>query len=509
MSHADILSKEAKTDIQGFITSGFGHLHYTAYLFIEIRDQASGQAWLQSLLPQITSAASWRFAPDSPKAKPERALNIAFTFAGLTALGLSGSALRSFPSEFRAGMASSDRARVIGDTHENAPDRWEIGGPGNPPIHSLLILHATTRADLDAWSAALRTDWQRWSNRVIEHQASAQIGERPPYDREPFGFFDSIGQPKILGIKGEGICTGEFILGYRNEYNYHPASPVVPVASDPQHILPRSANPYRQSNYHDLGFNGTFLVYRKLQQDVAGFWRFLQNESLRHKGEVDPQFMVWLAAKMIGRWPSGTPLVLSPKRDQPEAILRNDFLYAEDDPVGLACPFGAHIRRTNPRDQIRPAGPAESAHMTARHRLLRRGRAFGRPLFDARVLDTPDHPEARDAIVNMQDDGEPRGIHFVCINASIKSQFEFVQQAWMNNPRFNGLVNNRDPLSSESDPSAAPSIMRVPARPTGLHTAPMPRFVTMRGGAYFFMPSLTALRYLSAGMVSDHDSLNE
>jgi deferrochelatase/peroxidase EfeB len=499
MNNAELLSPDAKADIQGFVTSGFGHLPYTAYLFVEIREREAGQGWLRSLLPQITSAASWRSAPVTLKTKPKRALNIAFTFAGLAALGLAEAALRTFPTEFRAGMASADRARILGDTHESAPEQWEIGGPGNPPIHSLLILHAVSRADLDAWCAGLRADWQRWSGLVIEHAGSAQIGERPPYDREPFGFFDSIGQPQIRGIKGEGISTGEFILGYLNEYNYYPASPVVPIANDPENILPTSANPNRERNYRDLGFNGTFIVYRKLQQDVAGFWRFMQNESLRHEGAVDPQFMVWLAAKMIGRWPSGTPLVLSPETDQPKPILRNDFLYADDDPVGLACPFGAHIRRTNPRDQIRPAGPTESAHMTARHRLLRRGRAFGRPLFDARLLDEPDQQEARQTIVNMQDDGEPRGIHFVCINANIKSQFEFVQQAWMNNPRFNGLVNNRDPLSSDTDPEAAPSVMYVPANPTGLRTAAVPRLVTVRGGAYFFMPSLTALRYLSAG----------
>jgi deferrochelatase/peroxidase EfeB len=275
----------------------------------------------------------------------------------------------------------------------------------------------------------------------------------------------------------------------------------VPIASDPHHILPTSANPYRENDYHDLGFNGTFIVYRKLQQDVAGFWRFLKTESHLHKGTEDARFMVWLAAKMMGRWPSGTPLVLSPHSDLPEAMPSDDFFYAAVDPSGLACPFGSHIRRANPRDQLRPAGPNESSHMTARHRLLRRGRAFGRPLFDASMLDAPDQPDARQLIVTLQDDGQPRGIQFLCVNTSIKSQFEFVQQAWMNNPRFNGLVNNRDPLSSDSDPEATPSMMHVPGQPSGLRTGAVPRFVTVRGGAYFFMPSLTALRFLSAGAV--------
>ena len=88
MNKAELLSPDAKADIQGFITSGFGHLPYTAYLFVEIREREAGQVWLQSLLPHVTSAASWRSAPDKFKTKPKRALNVAFTFAGLAALGL-------------------------------------------------------------------------------------------------------------------------------------------------------------------------------------------------------------------------------------------------------------------------------------------------------------------------------------------------------------------------------------------------------------------------------------
>lgn len=498
MSDEPLLSETAKADLQGFITSGYGRLPFTAYFFVQVRDPGAGRAWLQEVLPYVTSAAGWQPAAAEPADQPAYALNIALTHAGLSALGLPDAALRTFPPEFREGMASTSRAHILGDAGASAPEHWELGGPNNAPLHLLVIINASTHANRAAWCERLRKSLARWSDLVVEPAGSLQLGELPEHGREPFGFADSVGQPRIRGLKGEGIRTGEFILGYRNEYDYYPAGPAVPTAADPDAVLAPQENPYRRAGYRDLGFNGTYVVYRKLQQDVAGFWGFLQAEAMRHRSAAEPAFMIWLAAKMVGRWPSGVPLVLAPDVDRPEVIQRDHFLYAETDPNGLACPYGAHVRRTNPRDQIRPAGPQESLHMTARHRLLRRGRLFGPPLFDPTVLDQPNEEAARRAIVNLMDDGQARGIHFLCVNANIKRQFEFVQQAWVNNPRFNGVTANADPIGGDNDPAAeTPSSMHVPMRPAALRSAPLPRFVTVRGGAYFFLPSLTALRYLA------------
>jgi deferrochelatase/peroxidase EfeB len=492
----EYLSKDAKADIQGFVTSGYGHLIYAAYLLFGIGDRQDAQDWLRSTLSQVTTAQSWRTDPDLPKSRPQRALNIAFTAVGLTALGLSGPALLSFPDEFRAGIASERRSQILGDTGTSAPETWEVGRPNTPSPHFMLILHATSQIDLDAWcSEIIEVALQHG---LVEYTSAAQQGYRPQHDREPFGFFDAVGQPDIHGIKGTGIQTGEFILGYRNEYGYFPVSPAVSALEDPFHVLPASENPYRGDAYRDIGANGTFLVYRKLQQDVAGFWRFMREESVRNKGEADPRYMVWLASNMVGRWPNGVPLVLSPEPPGRDATATNEFGYAQVDPKGIKCPFGAHIRRTNPRDQLRPAGPAESIHMSARHRILRRGRAFGTPLFDPMLLDNPDDPATKQTLLALADDGGSRGIHFFCVNASIKRQFEFVQQAWMDNPHFNGLVDNRDPISGDNEPEArSPSAMVIPGRHGGLRTAPLPRFVTVLGGLYLFMPSMTALRYLA------------
>ena len=152
---------------------------------------------------------------------------------------------------------------------------------------------------------------------------------------------------------------------------------------------------------------------------------------------------------------------MTPESDQP-SLRDYDFLYAQADPLGLACPLGSHVRRTNPRDQVGPAGQIESLHMSSRHRILRRGKPYGPPLFDPTELTRLRNPDALQAIVDLQDDGQPRGIHFLCANASIKSQFAFIQQAWANNPSFSGLANNRDPIAGDNDPVKAPGGMLIP-----------------------------------------------
>jgi hypothetical protein len=219
---------------------------------------------------------------------------------------------------------------------------------------------------------------------------------------------------------------------------------------------------------------------------------------VRLRGEEDGGFMVWLASRFVGRWPSGAPLVLAPEADNPRLGERNDFLYAGD-AEGLACPLGAHIRRTNPRDVLKPYGAEQSLSMTEAHSMLRRGRTFGPPLLDPRILEDPKSDASTQVLANLADDGKARGTHFFCVNASIKSQFEFMQHTWCNNPNFGGLNDNKDPLVGDNNRTDQPSNhMTIPRRPLRLRTAALPRLVTVKGGAYLFMPSVTALRFLAA-----------
>jgi len=493
------INDAALADIQGFLTSGYGHLAETAYLFVRIADASAARRWIDRLIPEITTSSRWPKSATTGRAiKPASAINIAFTAAGLAACGVPSSVLCTFAPEFREGIATPERSQILGDRDDSDPARWEIGGPATAPIHAIVIVHADSEATLDKVCAAQRARFAE-SGGVIEIAGSVQRGHRPSTDREPFGFHDGIAQPAIRGFGPDaGVPTGEFILGYLNHYGLIPPAPVVPLALDPGDVLPIFENDYHVGEgLRDLGRNGSYVVYRKLQQDVAAFWRFMRSEAAR-LGHDDAEYIVWLASKCVGRWPSGAPLALAPERDDPAIGKRDAFLYAPD-PDGLRCPLGAHVRRSNPRDVLKPYEVPQSQHMTEAHRLLRRGRAYGPPLFDAALLEGPSSSVARAMLASIEDDGVARGIHFVCVNASIRSQFEFVQQTWCNNPRFGGLNDNKDPIIGDHRlDDESPSVMTIPGSKSSLRTSALPRFVTVRGGAYFFMPSLTALQFLAA-----------
>jgi deferrochelatase/peroxidase EfeB len=272
----------------------------------------------------------------------------------------------------------------------------------------------------------------------------------------------------------------------------------VDPALDRDAILPPSANPaHAARSLRDLGVNGSYVVYRKLEQDVAGFWGFMRREALRISGAAEPAAAIALAARCVGRWPSGAPVVLAPETDIPAYGKRDDFAYRAD-PDGLACPIGAHIRRVNPRDDLKPYSAAQSLSMSEAHRLLRRARVFGRQLVDPTLLQEAARQGGAATRIGEDDGGGARGIHFFCVNADIRRQFEFVQQTWCNNPRFGGLNDNKDPLIGDNDRADSPaSHMTIPRRPVRIRTAPLPRFVTVKAGAYLFMPGIRALRFLA------------
>ena len=496
MARSALLPDDVRADIQGFIASGYGHLSHAAYLFIALRDVDAARRWLGGLVPMVTSARPWPVV-EGRTAKPPTALNVAFTAEGLGALGLPREVLCTFPPEFREGIARPQRSRILGDTEESDPARWELGGPATEALHALLIVHAMSQPALERECESQRALLAGMEGAVAELPGSAQYGYRPQGDYEPFGFHDGIAQPSVAGLTGEGVPTGEFILGYPNHFAIIPPTPVVPAELDGDSTLPPLANPHHASlELRDLGVNGSYVVYRKLEQDVGGFWAFMNREAARG-GAEDMDRAIELAARCVGRWPSGAPLVLAPQADDPRYGDRDDFMY-RDDPDGLACPVGAHIRRTNPRDDLKPYSAAQSLSMSEAHRLLRRARVFGPASVDPAVLSDPARQADRRSAIGRLQDGAPRGIHFFCVNASIRRQFEFVQQTWCNNPRFGGLNDNKDPLLGDNARTGQPSShMTIPRRAVRQRTAALPRFVTVRAGAYLFMPGLRALRFLS------------
>jgi Dyp-type peroxidase family len=468
-----------KNDIQGLVVSSYGHLPCAAYLLLRVTNPASARRWLSQSVAGITT---------SEGKDAEVSTNLAFTWTGLQNLGLSPNALGTFSNSFQDGMASKRRSTILGDSDENAPSHWEWGG--DLAVDALLLVYAKDENTLKSQLQQRRQQLAAsggWSEIIL-----LQAG-RQPNSHEHFGFNDGIGQPVMEGtgnkqrqLKRTNHATelpaGEFLLGHRNVYNVTADGPVVTPANDPRNLLtivPReSSGLHAKAGMHDLGRNGTYLVFRQLAQDVPGFWNFLDRATRDHNGKSNPEARERLGAKFVGRWKSGAPLVQSPKGDDPALGNENNFIYLDRDAHGLRCPIGSHVRRSNPRDSLGPDSTT-ALNSANRHRILRRGRSYGHHI---------ENP--------LRDDGVKRGLHFICLNSDIERQFEFVQQTWINNPVFGGLDGEVDPLIGNLPKGDC--IFTVQAEPLRTRVHGLSRFVTVKGGAYFFLPSIRALNYLAS-----------
>jgi Dyp-type peroxidase family len=469
-------------DIQGLVLSSHSRLPCSSFILLRVTDAAPAREWLARHVDEVTTAAE---VPDI-----DRALQMAFTHDGLEALGLPYESLTSFSSAFVAGMASERYARILGDREETAPAKWCWGGPNNP-VHVLLLLYARNMDELRRNIASL-TPRPGDGLAVVKELVA---GREHDDNREHFGFVDGVGQPVIAGSGREQyqrtrtghateIPAGEILLGYENADNIRLRGPLLPPEFDGYEMLPALSPEISVSDRRDLGRNGTYLVFRQLEQDVPGFWRAVTFDAERLWPE-DKQGPMRLAAKMVGRWPSGAPLVKYPDADpkgankagRPEKEApENDFAFADEDPDGLRCPLGAHIRRANPRDSL-AEDPEESRASVNRRRLMRRGRSYGRRIED-----------------RLTPDNEKRGLFFICLNADLERQFVFVQQTWINNPGFSVLHGEMDPMIARHD--AQSHVFTMPDEPMRQRVLDMRSFVTMRGGAFWFLPGLKALKVI-------------
>jgi Dyp-type peroxidase family len=459
-------------DIQGLIVRGYPDLNAARYVLLRIDDAARARGWLGRLADQVTPG---------PSKPADIALNLAVTASGLNALGLPEQALAQFSNELTTGMITPHRRRTLGDVGPNAPEGWLWGGPGTPSVDLLLLQFARDEATLDKLSATISDTFASGGvAEVLRLDATISLD-----GKEHFGFADGISQPTIDGlssrvdIPANTIQPGEFILGYVNEYGLYTARPLLDASADPGHLLALDAE---GSGKADLGRNGSYVVFRQLVQEVRGFWHFVDQATRQTDGSSNAPGRTRLAAKMVGRWPSGAPVTLTPDEDDPTLATANDFTYQYADEFGLNCPIGSHVRRSHPRDSLDPApGSTDSVSLDKRHRLLRRGREYGPPVDDV-LSDTPaDDPE--------------RGLYFVALAGNIARQFEFVQHSWVNNPQFDRLYDEPDPLVANH--AAVGCNFSVPAEPVRTRYTNLPNFVTVRGGAYFFLPSVRALKYLS------------
>lgn len=461
-------------DIQGLVARGYGQLRAARYALLHIDDRDAARRWLGGIAARVTPAGT----------RPgDSALHVAITASGLAALGMPAETLAGFSDELVGGMTTPHRRRILGDVEESAPEQWAWGGPSTAGVDLLLLVFAGDTAALARVYDPLAAGWAAGGLSLVTALETSDLG-----DKEHFGFRDGVSQPTIDGISSRvdrpanTIKAGEFLLGYPNEYGLYTDRPLLPASADSSGLLPRDAG---GSGAADLGRNGSYLVFRQLRQDVRGFWQFLATAARNGDGPADRAGVYRLAARLVGRWTSGAPLILAPDEDQPALADRNDFDYAAADPDGYRCPLGAHIRRAHPRDELDPApGSERSIAIDKRHRILRRGREYGSPLSIDEALTA--------APATATDD---RGLHFICLNANIARQFEFVHHTWLNNPKFDGLYDDADPLVGAHRPSGGTFTMQ--GRPVRTRITGLPRFVHVRGGAYFFLPGIRALRYLS------------
>lgn len=444
------LSQVQATVLRGF--RSFEALPHLWYGFVTLGDPASAKRVVAELLPRVTSCAAW------DRGLPEFALGLGFTAAGLEQLGQPTAA---FPEPFRRGMAS--RAALLGDVGASRPELWPSPFTG-PELHGVVVLSASSAEGLDAGRRVVEAAIAAGTDaRVLLVEEGHAFPDRAA--SEHFGFVDGIGQPYVDGsgltaYPGEGapepdgtwrpIKAGEFVLGFPNEAGH---------------------NPYPSAPF----LHGSYLAYRKLEQRVVAFREM--TAALATAAGIP---CAHAAARFMGRWQSGAPLDLAWEADDPalaaDRSRNNDFRY-DDDALGQKCPHGAHARRNNPRAD--PTGPAVAE--VNQHRVMRRSLPYGPWLPDG----------------STNDDGVPRGIHFAVVNADLETQFEYVQLNWINGTLSSAALSteiDRDPIVGANDGRGK---FVAPANPLPSIGWDLPRFVEVRGGGYFFLPSLATLAALA------------
>ena len=447
------------SDIQGFVLTSYAkNMPCANYMLLKISQLLPCKNWLKDMIPGITTGTD---------RKADYCLNIAFTASAFKKFGFTDSEFLSFSVPFQEGMTTASRRVILGDEGESAAKNWAWGNPESP-VDIVLLLFANEEAEINKRLTEIKTNIE--SQKGVEIIKSLSAG-RQPTAHEHFGFLDGIGQPIIEGTDKKAsqvnrtghatvIKAGEFILGYQNEMQKIDDLP-------------------KLERMQDFGRNGTYVVFRQLEQHVDKFWNYIKEKAGDSDGISSQSDQDSLAAKMVGRWRSGAPLTLYKDSDPTignASIEENNFGFAHDDIEGFGCPVGSHIRRTNPRDSL--FNDSKVSLLTVnRHRIIRRGRSYGDRTKDV-----------------YQNDGKERGLFFLCINSNIERQFEFIQQMWANNPNFDSLNNENDPLIGIRSEINTFTVQGCPAR-TRVHE--LPDFVITKGGAYFFMPGMKALKLLA------------
>ena len=515
-------------EIQGNILAGFNKDHQR-FVFFTIEHVGRAKNWLAGFASHVDSTAAVGAFNDVFRAKRKKHKgevnmptatwrNIAFSYAGLEKLGAPDHA--TFPDDFKQGMAA--RKTLVGDLDRSDPSRWH--GPFKKPqeLHIVVMVASDIPGELAHTTDQIIAHAQLNGLRLLHVEHGEVRPDLPGH--EQFGFKDGVSQPGIKGftlsvndqpdpnsghqgVPGQDLLwPGEFVLGYPTQ---------IPTTPPPPFDGPNPGQGPISASGPDWTKNGSYLVFRKLRQDVAGFMASVAAHASTLGLSADAY-----GAKLVGRYASGCPLAPTsyevdlsklpelapssangfpsafdpndgdPSVQHPELLddnLINNFEYGQDLP-GTWVPRAAHIRKAYPRDEeflladgtVDPNSALQES-FTQTRRLLRRGIAYGAPLALPKDPGTP-----------VQDDDVDRGLLFLCYQKSIESQFEFVQKTWIDNPDFPQSGDGEDPLISQTKSAT----MTCPIHGAST-TETLSHFVVTEGGEYFFQPSITALKLIA------------
>jgi deferrochelatase/peroxidase EfeB len=453
-------------DMQGIIISAYPEQIFAMLLMVQFPDAASARPWLTKVATRVTKASG----------PTDSCFNIALSASGLRTVEVPEPVMETFDRSFQEGMTVPERSRFLGDVDLQAPTYWSWNDELHHPlcVHAQLMLYAKDEVSLIRL-VARETDALQQHKVILLNQIAQRVILRPDGQRhEHFGFADGISQPIL--VDGDvpddrralhEIAAGEVVIGQKNTYGIPAPGPLVPTTGTAsRHLQPATLN-----GFHDLGRNGTYLVLRQMRQNVAGFWKGMEEQSASLFTESGEQADAeWLAKKAVGRTRTGELLTLN------GSTADNNAAFFATDRQGFGCPITSHVRRSNPRDGLAPkkGDVKDIIRATNRHRIMRRGRVYGEPIADRTV-----------------DDGVDRGLIFACLNSDPERQFEFIQHTWLLNPAFGVQYMESDPIIGPRCPFTIPS-KPLRQRPV------LETFITVCGGGYFFVPSLGAIRYLGA-----------
>lgn len=464
-----------KSTVQGLIMRGYTH-PYSSHLLFRFSSKAAASQFIKALLPYLRSAENWGTN------KPDKMLNIGLTFTGISiASSLTKTELNAFPNTFTTGPASQGSQGSLQDYGEGDPEKWLFGGllaNGNPDpakrvdaiVHS-YAMHQNSLNELTDFIAKAATAAGVVELLPLDGGKGRLEQYQLPVDTIHFGYRDGISEPDLNWpetwpappVNTDPADLNNFLIGYPNSaFQPGPSNPATPNASA-------------------FAKDGCYNAFRVLYQDVNAFDKYLSDNApvvAQTLGKSTEYVKEWLAAKLNGRWRNGSPLILSPDAPDPATADATNFSYTEDT-KGLKCPFSAHTRVGNPRDEA--LFPAESPVP----RLIRRGVPYGAPP------------------VSDNDKGE-RGLIGLFLCGALASQFELIY-SWINTNNFSPLFSpNFDTQDALLANRATPDIdttftIPIPGAAKPLVLPKLPQFIVARGTAYCLLPSIPTLKAIAEG----------